>query len=239
MSYIVDNGNLVFDDDFKFKKIGGHNFVELLGMNPYSKVGDTLLRMFKVIKSDIDAKWLLRGDFAEGIVRGVYERDGHRTVVYDKKKCNYTNFPKSSEITGLIDIELPDEKTLIEVKSKSMKDYDKIMNEPPKSEIYQGLLYGYMRNYKYITMEWIFFDEETEKEVFAGQKPTTLRNLKRISRAYEVDRIEIAKMISRAVAIENRFLECKYIPLSLISEGIQKDLGIDTKNLVNIDDLPF
>ena len=239
MSYIVENGNLVFDDDFKFKKIGGHNFVELLGMNPYSKVGDTLLKMFKVIKSDIDPKWLRRGDFAERIVRGVYERDGHRTVVYDKKKCNYDNFQNSNEITGLIDIELPDERTLIEVKSKSMKDYDKIMKEPPKSEVYQALLYGYMRNYKYIIMEWIFFDEETEKEVFAGQKPTTLRYLKRISRQYEVNNLEIANMIGKAVAIEKRFLEVKYIPLSLINESIQKDLGINTKNLVNIDDLSF
>ena len=105
----------------------------------------------------------MRGDFAEQIVKKIYERDGYNCTTYDKKQIKYDNFYDDRYFSGIIDIELIDNNTLIEVKSKSMKDYDKIVKYPPKHEIYQGLMYGFLRGYESIIMEWIFFDETTEQ----------------------------------------------------------------------------
>lgn len=239
----IENGYLVFDTEnelkkIKYKKISGHNFVELIGFNKFSKPGDTLLTMYKFIETSVDQKYLFRGDLAEQIVKSVYKRDGHICTTYDKEKINYDNFQDNNYFSGLIDIELIEENTLIEVKSKSMKDYDYIIKYPPKQEIYQGLMYGFLRNYKYITMEWIFFDEESENEIFQGKKPTSLKNLKRYSKTYEVNENEMKQLLNTAYAIVRDFVNSKRIPINLISENMLKKLGILNQD-VNVDDLPF
>lgn len=239
----IDNGFLIFDNNdeikkLEFKKINGHNFVELVGMNKFSKVGDVLIKMFGFIKSEVDKKYLIRGDFAEQIVKAVYERDGHICTTYDKIKVNYDNFKDNNYFSGLIDIELLEENTLIEVKSKSMKDYDNIIKYPPKNEIYQGLMYGFLRNYKSIIMEWIFFDEQTEQEIFLGKKPTTLKNLKKYKKVFDVDYDEMRTLLNTAYIIVANFLKTKKISLDLISEDMLVKLGILRKE-VNVNDLPF
>lgn len=239
----IENGYLIFDEEkeinkLEFKKINGHNFVELVGLNQFSKVGDTLIKMFGFVKEEIDKKWLIRGDFAEQIVKSVYTRDGHICTTYDKEKINYDNFQDNKYFSGVIDIELLDENTLIEVKSKSMKDYDKILKYPPKNEIYQGLMYGFLRNYNHIIMEWIFFDEQTENEIFVGKNPTTLKNLKKEKVVYNVDREEMKALMNNAYKIVKDFVNTKKISLDLISEKTLEKLGILKKD-VDLDDLPF
>lgn len=240
---IIENGYLVFDKEkeinkIEFKKINGHNFVELVGMNKFSQVGDTLIKMFGFVKTDVDKKYLIRGDFAEQIVKSVYKRDGHICTTYDKIEVNYDNFKYNNYFSGVIDIELLEEKTLIEVKSKSMKDYDNIIKYPPKNEIYQGLMYGFLRNYKSIIMEWIFFDEETEQEIFLGKKPTTLKNLKKYSKVFDVNYDEMKQLLNKAYYIVATFVKSKKISLDLISEEMLIKLGILRKE-VDVDDLPF
>ena len=153
-------------------KISAHNFVYLLGLDNFNKPGDALLNIFGFYKSKVDPKWLKRGSFAEKIVKQVYERDGHKCTTYNAKEIGYNCFNKPP-FCGVIDIELLEEKTLVEVKSKNVKDYDYIRNNPPLNEVYQGLLYGYLRDYSQIVMEWIFFDTETENQIFNDQPITT------------------------------------------------------------------
>ena len=63
----------------KHKKITGHPFVDISGFNPYvTKRGVIVLERMGLLKSDIDSKWLKRGEFAEKIILYCYERDKHK-----------------------------------------------------------------------------------------------------------------------------------------------------------------
>lgn len=202
------------------KKISGHSFVDILGFNPYKLPGDALLILHNLIVEEVDKKWLRRGDFAEVIVKTVYERDGHKCTIYDEeyKKANYYScFPQFKDWGGLIDIELIDEKTLVEVKSKSLDKYESIKKHPPIDEVMQGAYYAYLRKYDKFNMEWIFFDSVTEEEVFQGKKPTTLKNLKRHSLTIDVDNDKMKNMLIECANIVEKFRKDLTIPLNLIS----------------------
>lgn len=235
----IEDGYLIVDKEFKKKKVTGRTFVELIGANPFTKVGDALLKMHGIITEDVDPKWLKRGNFAEKIVKAVYERDGHKCVIYDKKEVQFDNFQEYSNFGGLIDIELPEEKTLIEVKSKSLSKYDEIVKNPPTEEIYQGLFYGFLRKYNKIIMEWVFFDEMTEEEIFAGKKPTTLRYLKKYSRKFDVKNDEMKKLLIMANNINKDFEENKRIKIGLISDKALKQLGLTRPLDFDLSELNF
>lgn len=236
----IDKKYLYLDDNdvqrIKLKKITGHRFVDLLGLNKFKLIGDALLEICSLIPSDkIDPKWLKRGDFAEKLIKKVYERDGHKCTVYDKKAINYDNFDYQW-LGGLIDIELLEEKTLIEVKSKSMKDYDYITKNLPKAEIYQGLFYGRLRNYKTITMEWVFFDKPTEDEIFLDLPPTTLKNLKHVKGIYEVNEEEINSKIEIVQNLVNNFMSTKKVALDIVSDKVLEYLK--TSGIIEIPEPP-
>ena len=67
-------------------------------------------------------------------------------------------------------------------------------------------------------MEWDFFDEESENLLFQGQKPKTLKNLKRISKEFVVDYDEMANMCYLAQEIVTDFRKTLTIALEDISE---------------------
>lgn len=225
-------------DELKIKKITGHSFVGLLGLDSFHRVGDYLLLMHNLIKEKVDKKWLLRGDFAENIIKRVYERDGYNCTTYDKEVVKYDNFSDNKDFGGLIDIELIEQQKIIEVKSKSLKNYEFIFQSLPLNEVYQGLYYARLRNYDEAILEWVFFDEPTEQEIFEGKKPTTLKNLKRLSKSFKVDKVEMDTKLAYVKKIVNDFRTTKKIPLEIISDGVLKQLGF---NRFNIDeyDLPF
>ena len=237
----VEKDLLVIDkeDNVKCKKITGHSFVGLIGLDNFKRSGDWLLIMHCLLPTKIDPKWLKRGDFAEMIVKKTYEKNGVKCTTYDKKEINYDNF-NYEFFGGLIDIELINDNTLVEVKSKSMKDYDYICQNQPMNEVYQGLYYGRLRKYERIIMEWIFFDEETEKSVFEGKKPNTLQNLKRLSKTYFIDKQDMDQKLVLAKKIVDNFRKTLTIPLSMISDETLKQLGL-TRPPHKYDelDLPF
>lgn len=235
----IEGDFLIVDEEFKPRKIFGHSFVGLCGLDPFTKIGDTLLKMHKLIKEEVPRKYLLRGDFAENIIKHVYERDGHKCTTYDKYEIKFDNFQELKHFGGLIDIELLEEKTLIEVKSKSMKDYEYVKASPPKQEVYQGLYYGFLRKYEKITMEWVFFDEETEQEVFEGKKPTTLKNLKKHSEVFVINHLEMHNLLTQALKLNKAFEENKKIHLDLISDDALKQLGLKRPDYDFGDGLPF
>lgn len=224
----IENGYLVFENEIlKNKKIGGHAFVGLNNLDHFKRVGDVLLSLFGILKEEVDEKYLKRGDYAENIIKYVYERDGHKCTTYDKKEIRYDNFKEYVNCGGLIDIELLEESTLIEVKSKSLKDYDYISKVGmPNSEIYQGMYYGYLRKYNSIKMEYVFFDKETEEEIFNSKKPTTLKNLKRLSKTYDVNRQEIENMIKNAIKLKTIAFNERKISVDLISDNALKKLNL-------------
>lgn len=235
----IEDNFLIIDEDFKPRKIFGHSFVGLCGLDPFNKIGDTLLIMHKLIKKDVPIKYLRRGDFAENIIKRVYERDGHKCTTYDKKEIEYDNFKELKYFGGIIDIELLEEKTLIEVKSKSMKDYDNIIKNIPKQELYQGLYYGFLRKYETIIMEYVFFDEKTEQEIFEDKKPTTLKNLKKHNAIVHINYIEMNNLLTQALKLNKAFEENKKISLNLISDEVLNQLGLKRPDYNFSDGLPF
>lgn len=235
----IDNDYLVLDDNdiIQDKKIKGHSFVELLGMNRFKEIGDALLTQCGLLPTDeIDKKWLLRGDFAEKLVKLTYEKKGRKCTTYNKKLIRYDNFHDNKDFGGIIDIELLEEKTLIEVKSKSMKDFDYIMKRQPNDEVNQGMLYAFLRGYNSFIMEWIFFDEITEAQIFAGMQPTTLSKLKRITKIYKVDYELMVGYMDICLETVADFKKTRKINLKYISEEALDKLGLLNKS-VDISDL--
>ena len=235
----IDGNYLVLEDKdiINDKKIKGHAFVELLGLNPFKKSGDALLEHCGLLPSDeVLKKWLLRGDFAEKVVKKTYEKYGRTCTTYDKVKIGWDNFHENENFGGLIDIELLLEKTLIEVKSKNIKDYMYIINKQPKHEVYQGMLYAYLRGYKSFIMEYIFFDDETEKEIFEGRKPTTLSKLKRFYKIFDVEYEIMTEYMQICLEKIEEFKLTRKIDLKNISDTALEKLGLLNKD-VDISDV--
>ena len=228
----IENGFLYIDTEYTpqtKKKITGHSFVDIAGLNPYSKRGDALLAYLKIYKPPFDKKYQYRGDMAEKMVGLILKRHNKNFLYYDeaaKKANNYDFFPNYKFCGGIPDFEIPSEKTTHEVKSKSLKDYDKIKNDIPKWELYQGLYYGYLRKHPRVIMDYVFFDEESEKLLFENKKPKTLDNCKILQKRYFVNESEIENMIIDVFYYIDSCLSKKAIPLEDISPSILKALNI-------------
>lgn len=231
----IENGFLYIDTEYTpqtKKKITGHSFVDIAGLNPYSKRGDALLSYLKIYKPPFDKKYQYRGDMAEKMIGFILKKQMKEYLYYDeaaKKANNYDFFPNYKFCGGIPDFEIPSEKTVHEVKSKSLKDYEKIKSQPPIYEIYQGLYYAYLRKYDYLIMDWVFFDEESEKMLFENKKPKTLDNCKIVQRRYVITdeiRNKIQDMIMDDFLYIDSCLSKKAIPLEDISPSILKALNI-------------
>lgn len=231
----IENGFLYIDTEYTpqtKKKITGHSFVDIAGLNTYSKKGDALLSYLKIYKPPFDKKYQYRGDMAEKMIGFILKKQMKEYLYYDeaaKKANNYDFFPNYKFCGGIPDFEIPSEKTVHEVKSKSLKDYEKIKSQPPIYEIYQGLYYAYLRKYDYLIMDWVFFDEESEKMLFENKKPKTLDNCKIVQRRYVITdeiRNKIQDMIMDDFLYIDSCLSRKAIPLEDISPSILKALNI-------------
>lgn len=231
-NFRIKDGCLCFDTNITIqtkKKMTGHSFVELCGFSTFKKKGDTVLSLLGAYKEQADPKWLRRGDMAELIVRNYYSKKlGKNIVWYDEqdKKANFFDFFHDyQQCGGIPDIEIPEEKLLIEVKSKSLKKYDEIINKLPKEEIYQGLYYAYLRHFPSAVLFWVFFDDESEQAIFNGEKPKTLNNVKLHLENYNVNNEEMKNLIKGALSYYNTCIkECR-IPLGDISQSVLDRLG--------------
>ena len=220
------------------KKMSGHSFVGLAGIDKYNKRGDILLQLLKYYKNNVDPKYLYRGDMAEKMVRFILEKQGKEYITYDeeyKKKNNYDCFPMYQYCGGIPDFELPNEKTIIEVKSKSLEKYDEVMKDMPIEEIKQGLFYTYLRNYNKLIMAYVFFDEESENLLFENKLPKTLDKCKVVFKKFDLDKDELRNDIGNALTFYNICLDNKAIPLEDISPKIlqvlRKNGLLDTNGL--------
>lgn len=216
---IKDNYIYFEPHELKYKKkISARTFAGLCHFDKFNTPEEYLLEHHGLLEpEEIDKRYKLRGDFAEKIVKKVYERDNKVIISYDAEACKYDCFPNVKDWGGVPDIEVPMKNFIVEVKSKSMSHYDYISKFPLASEYYQGLFYAYLKGYPKVIMEWIFFDAETEQEIMNGKKPTTLKNLKRVTKEYEVDRPHIKGLLDTALDWVQTFRENRRISLHCIS----------------------
>lgn len=230
-NFRIKDGCLCFDTDITIqtkKKMTGHSFVELCGFSNFRKKGDTVLSLLGAYKETVDPKYLRRGDFAENIARAYYKRLGKNILYYseeDKKANHYDFYQSYLQCGGIPDIKIPEELLNIEVKSKSLSKYDSLIVNLPKEEVYQGLYYAYLDHDKTNTMFYVFFDEESEKAIFEGRKPETLKNVKIYLESYPVNQNEMKELISSALKYYNTCIKEMRIPLKDISQSVLDKLG--------------
>lgn len=227
----IENEYLILEESEipkELKKITGHPFVNLVGLNKYNKKGDTILQMLKLYNPPFDNKYAYRGEMAERMIGLILKRQNKQFIYHDeadKKANNYDFFPDYKEIGGIPDFEIPSEEMIHEVKGKSMAKYDEIKKETPKEELYQALLYAYMRRWGNVTMDYVFFDEESEKYLFENKKPKTLDNCKILQKKYKVNREEMDDLILEAISYYNECVTNRKIPLTDISKKTLEALG--------------
>jgi len=174
------------------KKIYSRNFPSLIGKNEYNSEGREALGILNLLEKadEIDPFYMLRGEVAERFVADVvkvffekkYGNGNVEVIVFANTQFTYGdqwNYDKETgkgnkEFGGRMDIGIKvktaDGKVLafiIEVKSKSMKDHEKIAvkKQYPESETYQGIFLANMGNQSQVTMFWVFFTEKQEEEL--------------------------------------------------------------------------
>lgn len=232
----IKNGFLHYEDSYlqkRKKKITGHSFVALAGLDIYNKPGDAVLSMLKIYSSEVDPKYLARGNYAEKMVGLVLKSQGKEVTYYDEqyKKAHYYDcFPRYNSLGGIPDFEIFKESLTVEVKSKSMKKYEEIKSEIPISELYQGLFYCYLREHRDLKMAYVFFDEETENQIFNKQIPTTLNNCKLLFKKYTCNREELKQLIDKAIMYYNICIANKSIPVKDISPKVLNALQLDSRD---------
>lgn len=226
----TDSGFLVLDTKITSKtkkKMSGHSYVALAGLDKYNKRGDTLLQLLGYYKPDFDPKYQYRGLFAEKMVKFILDRQGRKYITYDDnylKTHNYDCFPQYQYCGGIPDIEIPSESLTIEIKSKPLKRYNEIMAKMPQEEVEQGLYYAYLRNHNNLIMAYVFFDEITEKELFENKIPTTLDNCKVVFKKVPFNPDDVKMKISNALSFYNICLDNTAIPLEDISPEVMQIL---------------
>ena len=213
MKLRIKNNKLTF-----FKKITGTNIADLAGLNKFKPRGDALLAMLDIVKEPFDKFYTDRGAIAEKLAYQSLTKRGFKCVVYDAKKLDYDNFPENPYFGGLIDIEIPSLSTLYEIKSKNIKDYDKIVKFGDIVQEEQAKHYGYMRRYNTVHIMWIFFDDATEECIRNGQPITTYKNLKMFEKPLPIDFEYEKKIHTEAVLYYINCLARQEVPLEDISD---------------------
>jgi len=178
VDYDKENDSYIFGhfDETKYKKVTSRAFSCLLGSNPYESVGKTILERFKLTEyQDIDEYWGVRGDMAELLVldflKESYKQKGVDIELrtWTKEEVNYDNFSLNEKFGGLLDIAIasPEKyRAVIEVKSKSMKDVDKIKrNRGNIEEVLQGKFLTHLSSVTKCLMIYVFFTPEQEQEI--------------------------------------------------------------------------
>ena len=201
-----------------FKKITGTNIAELAGLSKFKPRGDMVLSMMGLVKEDFDPFYTVRGDLAEQLAYKSLTRRGFKCVTYDKKTYHYDNFPENPYFGGLIDIEIPSKNTLYEIKSKNIKDYDKIVKFGDNCQEEQAMHYGWLRGYKEVHIMWIFFDDETEKIIKNNQPVTSYKNLKMFEKPLTIDKAYQDKIHDEALKYYVHCLGLQQVPIEDISD---------------------
>jgi hypothetical protein len=182
VEYDSENSKFVFTnaDVQKGRKITSRAFPSILGKNKWESSGKTILERYGLIeKEQIDPYYLVRGNLAEKIAYD-YLKNHYKTkkntditlATWNKDEIHYDNFPKNEKFGGMIDIAIssPQEfRAVVEVKSKSMKDFESIKgNNGNEEEVLQGVFLTYLSQAEKCLMVYVFFTPEQEKAIKDG-----------------------------------------------------------------------
>ena len=235
----IEGNYLVFDTEtIKSEKITGTTIPSLLGIDKFKKKGNTLLSMWGFVKEDFDEFYTKRGELAEKIAKFILKKRGKQIVTYNAEELKWDNFQNIKGLGGLIDIEIPSEETLYEIKSKSLKDYEYICKNGQENQERQALHYGCLRNYKVVHIMWIFFDEQTENEIRNNLPITTLKNIKMFEKPLYVDLNKLQSENNEALTYLLTCYKEKRIPLDDISDSYLEKLGLQRPQDSFLDTLP-
>jgi hypothetical protein len=116
----------------------------------------------------INPYYTIRGDIGERLVYDYLKANYDvELMIWNKKDVNYDNFPKNLRFGALIDIAItaPKEyRAVVEVKSKSLKDKQKIEEEGGLiEEVMQGKFIGHLSKVDNAIMVYIFLTPEQEE----------------------------------------------------------------------------
>ena len=209
----IRNNNLTF-----FKKITGTNISDLAGLNKFKPRGDAVLAMLGYVKEEFDPFYTDRGALAEKLAAASLRKRGFNPVTYDARKLFYDNFPDNPYFGGLIDIELPEQHTLYEIKSKSIKDYEKISKYGDEVQEEQAMHYGWLRGYAEVHIMWIFFDEETENLIRNKKPVTSFKNLKMFEKTLPINNDYQTELHNDALTYYMSCLRNQAVPIKDISD---------------------
>lgn len=219
----IKNNNLLI---FERKKITGTTISDLAGLNKFKPRGDAMLSILGYVSEPFDPFYTARGELAEKFAKQSLIKRGYHPVTYDKFECHFDNFPDNHNFGGLIDIDLPDINTLYEIKSKNIKDYDKIVKYGDKCQEEQAMHYAWLKNYPEAHIMWIFFDDISEAEIRAGKSLSSLKNLKMFEKTLPIDFKYQDELHSNALSYYNTVLSTGIIPLEDISDKYLKLLNL-------------
>ena len=232
----TNSGDYIFEGlkTARKKKITSRAFACLLGKNLFESKGKTILeRCGFVEKESIDPYYTVRGAIGELLVKDYliemylkYKKIKLQILSWNPKEVNFDNFPKNPDFGGLLDLAIPapaEERAVVEVKSKSLKDLTFIDNKKGvEEEVLQGKFLGTLSKTPICHMGYIFFNEEQETllrnfvkdmlnlgKSLDGEDLEAKNVLKALNWRYEHFKIKIYKHEIDFVEIENLMQESK------------------------------
>jgi len=170
----LDKDYLYYESSIiKTPRISSHVLVDLLGFNSYSSPGKTLLNMFGLVaKTEIDPYQEVKGGIAEYFAKIYLQRKYKEAVDVEaftvSQFKNFNQFPEEAPFSGVLDLMMhfrDTSKITVEVKSKEMKDFDKIakLNIYPKEQIVQGANQAILAKTEQYLMLWVFLTPSLSK----------------------------------------------------------------------------
>ena len=203
-----DNGYYIFEPIKYHKKVTSTTFPGLIGKNKWQSKGVTILeRSNLLVKEDIDQYYTLRGNIAERFVMAyLYDLElGYELVTWNAEEVKYDNFKHNQKFGGLIDIAIArptDKRAVVEVKSKGMDSYKRVMAERGNvEEVLQGKFLSQMANVNKLIMAYVFFPPERESELAHAFGREIVEGIK-ISDKQITDFIEKHRWSYKVVTIE-------------------------------------
>ena len=170
----VDSEYVYYKSEYiKQPKISSHTLVDLLDFNKFSRPGKTILNIFGLTKkSPIDPYQTYKGGiveiFAKRFLLKEYGADAdiEAFTVSQFKDSNMNQFPEAAPFSGVLDImmHMPI-KLPVEVKSKEMKEYERIVKHGmyPKDQLVQGANQAVLAGVDKYMMLWGFISEDLSK----------------------------------------------------------------------------
>jgi hypothetical protein len=254
------DGDYIYYDSRYMKKpnISSHTLVDMLGFNKFSSSGKTIMTMFGINeRSQIDPYQIYKGGIVEVFAkRHLMETYGPEADIEDfavKQFENYNQFPDDLPFSGVLDImiHMPI-KLPVEVKSKEMKDYERIAvhNIYPKDQLVQGanqavlahvdkymMLWGFIspslsKMLKEITQQdlWIW-GEDYRKAVLDLE--ITAEDIIFHGKIFDVDERLIKAYREKSLKLYNEFYENRRINKKLFSASELKEIKafIESQNI--------